>query len=100
MASSTRTRFLVTYDIRDARRLRRVHRAVSGYGDSLQYSVYVCDLSRGELIALKERLMDLIDLDLDNISIFDLGPPHGEVMKRAEHLGRRPNLPSDGPRIF
>lgn len=90
----------MTYDIRDPRRLRRVHKAVSGLGDPLQYSVYICDLSRGELIMLKQRLNDLIDADLDNVSIFDLGPPSGQVALRVEHMGQPPRLPEGGPHVF
>lgn len=48
-----RTRYLLTYDIRHPRRLRRVHGVAKDYGEPLQYSVFVCDLTRIELIDLR-----------------------------------------------
>jgi len=37
--------FLVSYDVRDDRRLRRVARKLEGYGTRLQYSLFRCRLS-------------------------------------------------------
>lgn len=42
----------MAYDVREARRLRRVHKVCKTYGDPLQYSLFVCDLSRQELVGL------------------------------------------------
>ncbi len=38
-------RYLVAYEIRNPRRLRRVHRIVTDHGEPLQCSVFVCDLT-------------------------------------------------------
>lgn len=92
-----RLRFLVTYDIREPRRLRRVHDVVLGYGERLQYSVYVCDLTRQELVGLRAALRREMHLDVDSVSIFDLGPPRGRTATRVEHLGQPPGLPTDDP---
>jgi CRISPR-associated protein Cas2 len=91
-----RIRFLVAYDIRDPARLRRVHEAVRDHGERLQYSVYVCDLTRAELVGLKARLRGLMHLDLDHVAVFDLGPPQGNVSRRVEHLGRPPDIADAG----
>ena len=37
--------YLVTYDIRDDRRLRAVFKVMSGFGQHVQYSVFRCELS-------------------------------------------------------
>lgn len=37
---------LVTYDVRDPKRLRRVAKKLEGYGERLQYSVFRCRLDR------------------------------------------------------
>ena len=96
-----RIRFLVTYDIRHARRLKRVHDIVVDHGERLQYSVYVCDLTRQELVALKAALRSAMHLDEDHVAIFDLGPPQGRVSRRVEHLGQAPRMPEDdGPAIW
>ena len=41
----SRRRYLVAYDIRDDRRLRSIAVCTEGYGNAIQYSVFVCDLS-------------------------------------------------------
>jgi len=84
-----RIRYLVTYDVRHRRRLRRVHEVAVDHGERLQYSVYVCDLTRQELVVLRARLSDELNLAEDSVSIFDLGPTSGKAATRVEHLGRR-----------
>lgn len=69
-----RRRWLVGYDICHPRRLKRVHKTIQGYGDALQYSVFHCVLSRGELEKLVAELLPVIDATEDSIMIADLGP--------------------------
>jgi CRISPR-associated protein Cas2 len=83
-----RIRYLLTYDIRHPRRLRRVHEIAVGHGEQLQYSVYICDLTRQQLVALRARLREELNLAEDSVSIFDLGPTNGKTAARVEHLGR------------
>lgn len=97
---AARSRFLVTYDIADPRRLREVHKVVVDYGERLQYSVYVCDLTPVEHVELRVKLRRAMHRDEDCISFFDFGPPAGSVWSRVEHLGRTPDLPEDGPTIW
>lgn len=92
-----RIRYLVTYDIRKPRRLRRVHEVVVDHGEQLQYSVYICDLTRQELVTLRARLREELNLAEDSVSIFDLGPARGKAITRVEHLGRRSAIARDGP---
>lgn len=95
-----RTRYLVAYDIRTPRRLRRVHRVAKDFGEPLQYSVFVCDLTSVELIHLRQRLLEEIKATEDSIGIFDLGPPAGRGVKSIEFLGVRRDLPSDDAAIW
>lgn len=97
---ATRNRYLVAYDIRHPRRLRRVHGVVVGFGEGLQYSVYVCDLTGVELVRLRVAVRAEMKLDEDSLSIFDLGPPHGRTATRVEHLGVPPSLPDDGHAVW
>ena len=55
-----RRRYLVAYDIRESKRLRRVHKAMKGFGWAMQYSVFICDLDALELTRLRMTLGDLI----------------------------------------
>lgn len=95
-----RNRYLVAYDIRHPRRLRRVHRVASDHGEPLQYSVFVCDLSAVELIGLRQKLIEEINANEDSVSIFDLGAPTGRGVRCVEFLGVRRPLPSDDPAIW
>lgn len=95
-----RTRYLLAYDIADPRRLRRVHRVANDFGEPLQYSLFVCDLTGVELSRLKGCLMEEVKTTEDSISIFDLGPPSGRGIQCVEFIGRRRPLPTDAPTIW
>jgi len=96
-----RSRYLVAYDVREARRLRRVHKVVKDYGYPLQYSVFVCDLTAIELIGLKSDLEGEAHLGEDSIAIFDLGRPTGRGVECIEFLGVRRRMEEpDEPAIW
>lgn len=96
-----RRRYLVCYDIRDPRRLRETHRAVAAFGDFLQYSLYVCDLSGAERIRLMDLLRDIIDHRVDSVVVFDLGlAAAGTRARIVESLGPGLRLPDGGPTVI
>ncbi len=64
-------RYLVSYDVADSRRLVRVHKTCKDYGISLQYSVFLAELSRNRLEALVADLRAIIT-DEDDIRIYPL----------------------------
>lgn len=97
---AARNRYIVTYDIRTPKRLRRVHRLVVDYGERLQYSVYICDLTKVELISLRRKLREEIEHNEDSVSIFDLGPPTGRLAISVEHLGTEPDLPTSEAEVW
>lgn len=84
-----RNRYLVTYDISDEKRLRRVFKCMRGYGDPLQYSVFRCDLSPREKILMVEDLCTLTNHEKDKILLVNLGPAEGNADLRVEFLGRK-----------
>mgnify|MGYP001408461485 CR=1 FL=1 len=53
---SARTRYLVSYDISHPKRLRRVARAMEGFGVRLQYSVFECALDALRLARCRAEL--------------------------------------------
>lgn len=80
--------YLVTYDIHDEKRWRRVFKLMKGFGEWLQLSVFQCRLSRqghAELIAL---LDGIIDRRVDALLIIDIGPAD-KVKPRVVSLGER-----------
>lgn len=86
--------YLVTYDVSDDKRLRRVFRCLNGFGDPVQYSVFRCDLSAQERVLMLAALTDIIHHDQDQVMIVDLGPADGQAAGRVEVLGR-PALPPE-----
>jgi len=90
----SRNRFVVCYDVRDPARLRRTHQTMLGYGDPLQYSVFLCELSRAERILMELALRRVVALREDSVIVIDLGPARGVAAKRIVELGvgrvRRP----------
>lgn len=95
-----RTRYLLAYDIRHPKRLRRVHKVAQDFGEPLQYSVFVCDLSRVELLELKSALLEEVKTTEDSIGIFDLGPPTGRGLACVEFIGTRRPLPAADATIW
>jgi CRISPR-associated protein Cas2 len=91
-----RRRYLIAYDISDDVRLRRVLKIMKGYGTRLQYSVFLCDLSRMEFLRWGADIREVIDLGADSIVHLDLGQPVDELVKV---IGKPRNLPPRGPMI-
>ena len=83
-----RIRYIVTYDISDPKRLRRVFRTMKGYGDPLQYSVFQCDLSASERILMVEALSAIINLREDQVMLINIGPAENRGRQSVETLGR------------
>jgi CRISPR-associated protein Cas2 len=72
-----RRHYLVTYDICDAKRLRRVFKTMKGFGAHLQFSVFQCDLPDIDVVRMKAALTEIIDL----------GPTESHPVKRIESMG-------------
>ena len=94
-----RQRYIVTYDIADPARLRKVFKLLKGYGEHLQFSVFRCDLTRMTLAKMKAELNDLIHAQEDQVLIIDVGPTEGRGEEVFESLGkpyvddgRKPNV--------
>jgi len=83
-----RQAYVVSYDISDPKRLRKVFRLMRGYGDHLQLSVFRCELNRRELIELRTRLAEVIHHGQDQVLFVDTGPVEGRGRGCIEALGR------------
>lgn len=78
--------YLVTYDIRDDKRWRRVFKLMKGFGEWLQLSVFQCRLSRRRHAELVQLLDSAINRRVDALLIIDLGPAD-KVQPRVVSLG-------------
>jgi len=92
--------YIVTYDISNPKRLRRVFRTLKGYGEHLQLSVFRCDLTASQRIKLEAKLGGTIEPAEDQVMFVDLGPSNGRAHAIA-WLGR-PAPPGEtrGPKVF
>jgi len=79
--------YVVSYDIREQKRLCRVHKAMLGFGEPVHYSVFICHLAPLGRVEMVAALTDLIEADADRIMIIDMGPSDGRVMERIIFLG-------------
>ena len=61
--------YIVTYDIRDPKRLRKVYKLMLGWGEHLQLSVFQCELNDRELIELRADLAKVIRATLDQVVV-------------------------------
>ncbi|MBE6484269.1 MAG: CRISPR-associated endonuclease Cas2 [Actinomycetaceae bacterium] len=94
--NTNRRRYLIAYDIRKPGRLRRICKLMEANGERLQYSVFICDLTRSELVHLRAAGEGIMNLDEDSVVIVDLGEV-GE--DRFTFVGRRAVLPTQGAQI-
>jgi CRISPR-associated protein Cas2 len=78
---------IVTYDISDPKRLRKVFKAMKGFGQHLQLSVFRCDLTDMERFEMIGVLQGMIHHDEDQILLIDLGPSDGRT-HRVDSIGR------------
>jgi len=84
---------VVSYDIPDDRRRLKVMKALEGFGERAQYSVFECYLKRQDLRRLKKRLKGLIEEKEDDVRFYLLCE---QCVERIIPLGKAeitPNLP-------
>lgn len=87
-----RTRYLLCYDVRDDRRLRRTIAVAEAWGERIQYSVFVCDLTDVERARLEGALRDVLDVAVDRALLIDLGPSQGGSAGRFHWISRPERL--------
>ena len=66
--------YIVTYDISNSRRWRRVFKTMNGFGEWLQLSVFQCRLTRRRRAELEKVLRELIKAGEDHVLVIDIGP--------------------------
>ena len=88
-----RNMFLVCYDICNDRRRSEVYTTMRGFGEHIQLSVFRCELSSREYAEMISELGPLIDHDVDQILVVDIGPIDGRGSQVFEALGR-PYVPA------
>ena len=77
--------YLVSYDIADPKRLRRVAKICEDFGRRRQFSVFLVRVSPTEMARLRQRLYDAVDLARDQILFV---PVCAACSRNIEALGR------------
>jgi len=67
-----KTLFMISYDIVDDKRRRRVQKVLEGFGARVQFSVFECLLAVSEYSSLKEKLAPVMDSACDSIRLYRL----------------------------
>ena len=66
-------RVVVSYDISDDKRRRKVAEIMEGYGYRVQYSVFECDLTKKQMAEMKRALRPHVrSQEMDNIRFYPL----------------------------
>lgn len=90
---------LVTYDVNTEtpegrRRLRNIAKACENLGQRVQNSVFECLLEPAQWARLRQRLVELADLEKDSLRFYFLG---ANWKRRVEHVGAKPGYDPEGP---
>jgi CRISPR-associated protein Cas2 len=91
-----RNTFLVCYDIRDDKRLRRVFRTMRDFGDHLQFSIFECQFNATDLARCRHARSEIIKHNEDQVLFVDLGPTEGRGERVISALGQA-YVPFDSP---
>jgi CRISPR-associated protein Cas2 len=89
---------LVSYDVATsseggAKRLRKVAKVCTNYGQRVQFSVFECVVDPAQWVTLKSTLEGIIDTERDSLRYYYLG---ANYKRRVEHVGAKPSYDVDG----
>ena len=85
---------LITYDVSTEtaagrKRLRLVSKMCLNYGQRVQNSVFECEVDAGQFLKVKDRLVNLIDMETDSLRFYKMG---NDYRSKVEHFGAKPSL--------
>jgi len=82
--------YIVVYDIADNKRVKRVFKAMKGFGDHTQLSVFLCRLDPRQFREMQSTLYRIIKEEEDQIIFFNLGPESMMPRMDITHMGKSP----------
>jgi CRISPR-associated protein Cas2 len=92
--------YVVTYDISSPKRWRKVFRAMHGFGEHVQLSVFRCDLTALQHAVMKRTLDELIHHHEDQVLVLDLGRSNPKTIAGIEVLGIPRSFRLPGSRVI
>lgn len=89
---------LITYDVNteDAagrKRLRKISKQCTDYGQRVQNSVFECLLDAGQCKLLQHRLLEIMDAERDSLRFYYLG---NKYQTKIEHFGCKNSYDPEG----
>jgi CRISPR-associated protein Cas2 len=92
---------LVSYDVATTseggtRRLRRIAKVCTDYGQRVQFSVFECVVDPAQWTLMRQKLIKIIDKEQDSLRFYFLG---ANWKHRVEHVGAKEVIDVDGPLI-
>jgi CRISPR-associated protein Cas2 len=88
--------WLVTYDVREPKRLRKAAKHMEGYGERMQYSVFRCWLTDRDAERLRWELTAMLESEDDVLLIPLCSRCHGGI--RVTHAAtKRVDWPAEPP---
>lgn len=89
---------LITYDINTtsadgSKRLSKVAKVCTNYGQRVQNSVFECNLDAAMLVMVIKKLKDIINENEDSLRIYNLG---NNYSSRIEHYGTKVSYDPEG----
>lgn len=91
--------YLVTYDICDPKRWKRLYNVLKSFGEHIQLSVFLCDLDPVQVVRLKGRIEKILHHTKDQLILVDLGPSSPRVRGGIQVLGRPGVFHGPGPTV-
>lgn len=93
---------LVSYDVSTTTpagktRLRKVAKECQNYGQRVQNSVFEIDVDYGTFLKVKDKLLKIINEDLDSLRFYYLG---NNWKRRVEHYGAKETYDPEGVLII
>ena len=79
--------YIVSYDISESRRWRKVYKAIRGFGKRIQYSVFRCELLPEDKVRLVAKLDEILHHEQDKLLVVDLGTIDGRGKDCIESYG-------------
>lgn len=80
--------YIISYDICDDRRWRRLYKLMKGYGQWLQLSVFQCRLDKMKILRLENSIREIVHFEEDHVLVMDLGPAD-QTKLRVRSIGRQ-----------
>ena len=93
---------LIAYDVntetpQGKRRLNRIAKVCTNYGQRVQNSVFECSLDNAQLVYVKDMLLGIMDEKLDSLRIYNLG---NNYTGKIEHYGAKATYDPGGELII